>query len=493
MTIEDKTEQSAPLPEGDEVAPAGVRSMAVVRWAIVVVMALVAAVAILNHLGVSFGRRATGDAAQTYYCPMHPQIVQDHPGECPICSMTLVLRPPGPVRTSATMQPKTTAAEVTYECPMHPQVTSHDANATCHLCGMNLEPRPAQAHAGVPGLVPVELSADRVQLIGVRTAVVATASVGGGLRTVGAVAANERGLAQISPRFSGWIERLLVDETGTRVARGQVVATIYSPELLQAQQELLSALGWASAGPGRSPRHQGPAEATTDLIADAQHRLELLGISKEEVAAITRDKRPRRAIELRSPVEGHVIVKNAVTGMAVQPGAALFEIADLATVWVVADVFESDVARVRVGQTARFEAASFPGEVFSGKLTFVHPSVEASTRTLRVRLELRNRPGPGGLKLRPGMFGNVTLDLPSTEGLAVPAEAVVDTGDSQYVFVDKGGGRYEPRLVKVSARAADRVVIAEGLAAGETVVTTANFFIDSESRLRAAMGTIEGN
>jgi membrane fusion protein, copper/silver efflux system len=483
------------MPEGEERPPAGVRSMAIVRWVIVCVMALAAAVSVLSHYGVSFGSGAShGD--HIYYCPMHPQIVQDHPGECPICNMTLVLKPPGPVKASATMAPPqadggSATATGKYYCPMHPHVSSDDPNAKCDLCGgMKLVPRPATppaAAAGVPGLVPVDLAADRVQLIGVKTAKVERRTLARSLTAIGAVAANERGLAQIAPRFSGWVERLLVEETGKRVARGQVVATIYSPELLQAQQELISALGWAASPAAAPSKHAGHSETANDLVADARHRLELLGISRQEIDAIAKERRPRRAIELRSPVEGHVVVKNAVVGMAVQPGVPLFEVADLSSVWIVAEVYESDANRVRLGQPATFQTNTYPGETFPGKIQFVYPSVESSSRTLRLRLEVKNRPGPGGLKLRPGMFGTVALDLPASDGLTVPAQAIVDTGESQYVFVDRGGGRYEPRRVQVGARAGEKAVVIEGLAPGEVVVTTSNFLIDSESRLRAAI------
>jgi membrane fusion protein, copper/silver efflux system len=481
------------MPEGEENPPKGVRTMAIVRWAIVVTMGLVATLSLLSHFGVSLGH-ADGADGQIYYCPMHPQIVQDHPGDCPICSMTLVPKPPGPVKPAATMQPATAlvdgGAAGKYYCPMHPHVSSDDPNAKCDLCGgMKLVPRPAPpgAEARVPGLVPVDLPPDRVQLIGVRTAKVARESLAGALRTVGVVAPNEKGLAQVSPRVSGWIERLLVQETGVRVSRGQVLATVYSPELLQAQQEFVSALGWAAAASPATAKHAGGIDTSGALVRDARTRLELLGISAQEIDAIARERRPRRAVELRSPVAGHVIVRNAVLGMTVQPGMALFEVADLSTVWVMADVYESNAAGVRVGQPALFQSSALGNEEFKGKVQFIYPNIDSSTRTLRVRLELRNRPGPAGLTLRPGMYGNVTLQLPATDGLVVPSEAVVDTGGLQYVFVDRGGGRFEPRLVKVGGQRGEASVISQGLAVGETVVTTANFLIDSESRLRAAI------
>jgi Cu(I)/Ag(I) efflux system membrane fusion protein len=501
MTME-PSRRDGPQPEAPP--PPGVRTMAVVRWVLVVLMGIIAAGAVFSYFANPRGRSrgAMKAGAEIYYCPMHPQIVQDHPGECPICSMTLVPRPQGAVKPSSTMAPTTGRGEETktpaaagtgkYHCPMHPQVTSDNPDAKCDLCGgMKLLPRPAGNGAegpepeGVPGLVPVDIPADRVQNIGVRTARVTRESLVNDFRTVGVVEANERALAQIAPRFSGWIEKLFVAETGQRVKRGQALATIYSPEILQAQQELLTALGWNATS--SAPAHHGKAGPLEGMVADARRRLELLGISEQEIDSISKGRQPQRAIAIRSPVEGNVIAKNAVVGMSFSAGATLFEVADLSTVWVIADVYESDVHRVRLGQLARFEASAYPGETFTGKVKFVYPTLDTTSRTLRLRLELKNRPGADSVKLRPGMFGSVMLDMPATTGLMVPSEAVVDTGELQYVFVAKEHGRFEPRRVKLGARFGERFEILEGVAAGETVVTTANFLIDSESRLRAAI------
>lgn len=506
MTAEDSP---PPGPGGAVPPPRGVAAMSLVRWILVAVAALVAVGAVASHFGgsLSFTGRGQQPGAKTYYCPMHPQIVQDRPGECPICSMTLVPRPAGPVKASVTMQPPVEAGTAAgagasggvakYYCPMHPHVTSNDPNATCDLCGgMKLVPRPASAGSAsvpapeaVPGLVPIDIPVERVQRIGVRTEKVTRRSLVSNVRTVGVVEANERGLAQISPRFSGWIEDLHVSETGQRVRRGQALATIYSPDVLQAQQELLTALGWSGGGHGSAAvvPHQGSGGQFEGLISDARRRLELLGISPQEIDGIVRTRRPLRAIPIRSPVAGHVIGKNAVAGMSVSPGMALFEVADLSKVWVQVEVYESDLKRLRVGQKAHFEASAYPGEPFSGKVRFVSPTVDPASRTLRARLEFPNRTGPDGLQLRPGMYGNVMLDLPPTNGLMVPAEAIVDTGEVQYLFVARDGGHFEPRRVKVGARHQDQAEVLEGVVEGETVVTTANFLIDSESRLRAAI------
>jgi membrane fusion protein, copper/silver efflux system len=480
--------------------PRGVRAMAVVRWCLVLAMAVIAAFSVAHGFGLMPSDGAREGAAR-YYCPMHPQIVKDTPGECPICHMTLVPLSEG----GAESQKKAAVshsghrheASDPYYCPMHPEETSNDANARCPICGMKLEKRrtPAPAPAGsrsaakpgapapvpsdVPGLVPLELSLDRVQLIGVRTAVAAAEALAAELRTVGFVSADEARLARVHARFPGWIERLAVATTGAKVRRGQVLAELYHPELLPAQHEFLTARGWSAA----TGTAGGGATQALPLELSARRRLELFGMSKSEIDGIARSGTATRTIAVTAPLGGHVIRKQAVQGAYVEPGTELFEIADLSKIWVLADVYEHDIARVRIGQTAAVVVSAFPAEPFPGTLSFVYPTLDPGTRTLRVRFELDNRDA----RLRPGMYADVTLTLAASEGVVIPTEALVDTGELKYVFLAKPGGRFEPRRVRTGARSGSKVAILEGVAAGETVVTTANFLIDSESRLRAAV------
>jgi Cu(I)/Ag(I) efflux system membrane fusion protein len=426
--------------------------MGVVRWAIVAVMAAVAVGAVLHGRWAaspheSHGVSAAAPVTTLYRCPMHPSVVRDRPGECPICGMTLVAFNP--------------AAE---------------GAAT----------REGGSGSDVPGLAPIDLPADRVQLTGLRTAPVARRPLRGAVTAVGVVTASEKGQATITTRFAGWIEELRVAETGRKVRRGDVLATIYSPDVLRAEQEFLTARRWwgdGAAAPGAA--HPAAIEGA-DLAADARKRLELLGLAEPEIAELARTGKAMRAVAIRAPVSGTVVRKAVVAGAYVAAGVELFAVADLSTVWVLAEVPESQVGHIRAGQAARLELAAYPGETFPARVQLLYPTVDGETRTLRVRLELRN---PSG-KLRPGLYATVRLDLPAQAGLVVPAEAVVDTGDLQYVFVAKGAGRFEPRRVKVGARAGDDVELVDGVREGETVVTTANFLIDSESRLRAA---IEGH
>ena len=466
--IEDRSSRPEETTPPDE-PPPGVRVMAVARWVLVVVMALVAFAALEHRYHWLGDGGGAGDSKTLYYCPMHPGVQQDHPGECPICSMTLV--------------PKTSAATGpgAYYCPMHPEVTSDDPNARCEKCGgMKLVPRPdtAAPSGDVPGLVPVTLSPERVQLIGMRTAAVTREAMASELRTVGSVTTTEAGLAVIQTRFAGWIETLRVEQTGQRVAKGQVLATVYSPELLAAQQEHLAAMRW-----GQAPDGGSLAGLSAGLAEDSRRRLELLGVAPQEIGEIERTGQPLRAIPVRSPVAGVVVEKAAVRGLYTQPGTALFQVADLSRVWVLADIYEYEMGRVKVGQPASVELAAYPGETFTGKVTFIDPMLSADTRTLRVRIELRNP----GLRLKPGMYGNVQIELDRAESLVIPAEAVVDTGVAQYVYVAKPGGTFEPRTVKIGARAGGKAQVLEGLVAGETVVTTGNFLLDSESRLHSTM------
>jgi Cu(I)/Ag(I) efflux system membrane fusion protein len=430
--------------------PRGVAAMSVLRWLLVALLAAVALASVLYVAGAFTRGAGRGEGAAVgagqpsptlYTCPMHPQIIRDRPGECPICGMTLV--------------PKQAAG-------------TGGAPAAA-----------AQSDGGVAGLVPVELTPERIQLSGIRTAPAKREPLRSVVRASGVISPTERGMAQINIRFAGWIQKLRVSETGRPVRKGEILATIYSPDVLRAQQELITARGWSQGSPAGAA-HGLPVG---NLAEDARRRLELLGVAETEIAEIVRTGQPLRDVPVRSPVAGTVIRKDAVEGAYVQPGSVLYTVADLSTVWVVAEVSESEVRRVRVGQAARLELPAYPGQTFVGKVSFVYPTLDAQTRTLRLRVELRN---PKQL-LRPGMYGTILLELPASDGLVVPSEAVVDTGEVQYVFVAKPGGRFEPRQVKVGARADGRAEILDGLRVDEVVVTTANFLIDSESRLRAAV------
>lgn len=478
--------------EGEEAAPPGVFVMAIVRWGIVLAMAVAAGASLLYAFGDRAGMHS-GAHDQTYYCPMHPSVVQDHPGDCPICNMTLVLRPEGHRESApaASMSPAHSAdhdkhqhaSADTYYCPMHPEKTGKSAKDRCPICGMNLVPKPnaVQMEAELPpGLLPLDLPPERVQLIGMRTAQARRAALPSSLSVVAVIAPTESAVSSVQTRFSGWVEELPVSQTGEAVKQGQLLARIYSPELLSGQEELLNARGWQDTS------SNGGAGAQRSLLENARNRLISMGMDSAELAEVEHTGKPHRLIEVRSPARGYVADKTALLGLFIQPGVELFRIADLSRVWALIEVFERDAGRLRIGQEASVSLASYPGETFRGKVTFVYPILNAETRTLRARIELKNPQ----LSLKPGMFANVALDTAdggATQALLIPREALVDMGEHQYVFVARKLGHFEPRAVNVGSRVADDVEIVAGLMEGETVVTTGNFLLDSESRLRSAI------
>jgi Cu(I)/Ag(I) efflux system membrane fusion protein len=479
------------LPEGEEQAPPGTRTMSLVRWGLVALMAAAAAGAWGYHLAT----RSSANAAQgqKFVCPMHPQIVTDHKGECPICGMDLVTAgtsAAAAVPAAAGQGPAPVAGgPAEYTCPMHPAVVTTDPAARCPDCHMKLVARapaaaaavtaaPAAGAEGVEGLVPVELSSDRVQLMGMKTAVASRETLATSLRAAGFVIANEAGLTSVSLRYSGWVETLQVAQTGQLVQKGELLMTVYSPEIVNAQTVLLNAIKWSSPRTG-----SGTPQAATDAERDPRQRLELFGVAVEDIDAIVAAGQPLRAVPVRAPARGYVARKNVLKGLFVQAGSEIFQLADLSTVWVLVDVSGSDLARVRLGQKATFETSAAPGQRFTGRVQFISPVLNTGSRTLQARVEL---PNPR-LELRPGMFGDVTLETGAAEAVVIPADALIDTGDHRYVFVDRGGGRFEPRAVHTGSSGGGKVAVLEGLAAGERVVVKASFLLDSESRLRAAV------
>ncbi len=480
------------LPEGEEAPPQGVRAMAIVRWSLVALMALAAVAAWVHHSDL--GGRVGQPAAALYRCPMHPAVVQDRPGSCPVCGMDLVLAQAGAPSGDAGRregaagggQPgqATPAAAGKYWCPMHPEVASDDPEATCSKCGgMKLVPRPGgQAGPGgpVPGLVPVEISAERTQLLGMQTAKVLRQPLSQKLRTVGYVAANERAVAVVTARPGGWVDEVKVAQAGERIRKGDMLLTLNSAELLSAQQAYLDALRWKKNLVG-TPSEKTPAAQAIDR--ESLRRLRLYGVAQQDIEALEKRGQAAEVMPVRAPVTGYLVRNTVLPGQWVAPGTELAQIADLSTVWVVAEVYEQDMGRVAVGQKASLALPAWPGERFAGRVQFVYPALSRETRTLQARMEFRNP----GLKLRPGMYGDVVIEVGSADALTVPSEAVVDTGEVQYVFVAREGGRFEPRVVRAGGSAEGRTEVLEGVAEGESVVTTANFLLDSESRLRAAV------
>jgi Cu(I)/Ag(I) efflux system membrane fusion protein len=348
---------------------------------------------------------------------------------------------------------------------------------------MGMDYIPVYADEGatsVPGTVAI--SPERIQMLGVRTETAARRSMAHTVRAVGTVAADERRIGVVNPKFEGWIEKLLVNTTGQLVRRSEPLLEVYSPDLVLAQREYLVARSASAEMAHADPMARDNARAIADA---ALARLKNWDISADQLARLQRTGSATRTLTLRAPIAGVVMDKQALEGLHFSAGDMLYRIVDLSSVWLLADVYEQDLAQIRPGQSATITVPAYPGRVFEGRVAFVYPTVNAQTRTAKVRIEV---PNPD-LLLKTDMYATVEIAAPagSTPILAVPDSAVLDTGTRQTVLIDRGEGRYEPRAVKLGARAGGYAAVLDGVREGEKVVTGANFLIDAESNLRAAL------
>ena len=331
----------------------------------------------------------------------------------------------------------------------------------------------APATSTVTGYANVKLSSDRQQLIGVQTGMTEMRSLGRSVRTVGRVAVDETRLYKISTKFDGYIEKLYVNVTGQQIRKGQPLFSVYSPDLLSTQQEYLLAMRAAKQSPS--------------LLVAARQRLLLWDITPAEIQELERTGAARKSITIHSPANGYVLNKIAVEGARVTPGEPLFEIANLDHVWIQADIYESELPFIRLGSSAVTTLSYIPGRTWTGRVTFIVPTVDPMTRTVKVRSEFDNADGA----LKPEMFGDVVIEQPERQVIVVPASAVLQTGTRSVVFVVNGDGTFEPREVQTGTKSGDFMEVRSGVKAGQKVVTQANFLIDSESRLKAALAQMD--
>ena len=367
-----------------------------------------------------------------YYCPMHPSVTSDRPGSCPICGMALVKR-------------------------------------TTAVGGANVD----------PSIAAVSLSPQQRVTANVRTLAIDLQTHTGEIVTTGRVTFDERRLAQVTAYTAGRIERLAVNFTGDTVRRGELVASIYSPELFSAQQEYLLAL--ANAQRMRNAGFADARSASRDLVESTRRRLMLLGMTAGQIAQIANGGKPLQTTSIIAPVGGVVTRKLVVPQQYVEAGQPLLEVADLSRVWVEADVYEQQLPDIRLGQKVAITSPAIPGQEFAGTVSFIQPVLQGTTRTATVRVDL---PNPG-LKLKPDMYVSVRLyGLPTNAHIMVPASAVVDRGQKKYVWVETGNGTFEPREVTVGPRHGEQIVIEHGVNPGDNVVIEGGFLLDSEAQLR---------
>ncbi len=424
------------LPDVPEKPPRGVRVMATVRWVIVGLAVLAAAGAWRTYFG---SQSAQGASATKYQCPMHPQIVQDSPGECPICHMTLE-----PIAADRLGGP-----------------TGHSASTA------------SNPPATPPGTTAIKLTLDRAQAIGVRTTLVAEETARTSLRATATVSAPEQNVAEVHVRSPGFVESIAVRETGVKVRSGQHLFSFYSPEVYLAQSELLAARNWPTLGDAGAP-------ARAEI---GRRRLELLGVPSGVTDRILADGKPIRAVEISTPIAGYVTKKNVVLGSYVTPEMVLYEIVNLSRIYIIAEVFQQDAPYVKVGTAGSLTLAQRPGVSVEVKVDLIYPQIDVEARTTRVRMQVPN----AKLGLVPGEYGTVVFSGDVTSALVVPHDSVVDTGTQTYVFVATTPDEFTPRAVTLGRPLGDRVELRSGVAAGERVVSGATFLIDSESRLQAAL------
>ena len=346
-------------------------------------------------------------------------------------------------------------------------------------------PPAAQPAGDVP---QVEISSDQQKLIGVKTVKAAYLPMKRIIRTVGRVDVDESRQATINAKIEGWIEKLYVDKTGSYVKKGERLAEIYSPELVATQEEFLTALKWTKETGSVS---QGEKAASSDInkmlakdaaatLAAARQRLVWWDISPAQIKTIEETGKPVRTLTLYAPVSGFVTQKMVVAGMRIMPGEKMFDIVDLSSLWVIADIYEYELPFIKVGNPATITLSYLPGVETTSRIDYIYPNVSAETRTVKVRLKIANHHN----QLKPQMFGDVEIRVNLGKKLVIPESAVMDTGTAMVVYVDRGEGAYEPREIKTGIRTEGNIEVLRGLKSGERVVAAANFLVDSEAQLK---------
>lgn len=368
--------------------------------------------------------------------------------------------------------------------PMHPQYKA-DKPGKAPDCGMDLVPKYADEQSAQMAPGTVMISADKQQLIGVRTEEVKREALTREVRTTGQITADETKIAHVHVKVNGFIDKIYVDYIGQLVKKGQPLFTLYSPDLVSTQEEyLIAKRGEKTLG---TSQFAEVAQGSQSLLRSSRERLKLWDISDEQIKKLDETGEVSRTLTFYSPIAGFVMDRKAFPQTSVNPDVELYTVSDLSTIWVNADVYEYEVPFVKVGQRAEMQLSYYPGKTWSGRVSFIYPTVDPTTHTVKVRIEFPNLE----FQLRPQMFADVQLKIDYGKQIVVLQEAVLDSGKEQSVFVAHEGGSFEPRKITTGAKLDGKVVVLSGLKAGETVVTSGNFLIDSESRLKSATGSMQ--
>ena len=420
----------------------------------------------------------THKSNQLWTCGMHPEIILDEPGQCPKCGMNLV-----PVKNSAA-EPDGKKAQsgerkvLYWQAPMNP-TEIYDKPGKSKM-GMDLVPVYEDEVSSGPS---VKIDPVTVQNMGVRFAMAQKTDFSRSLRTVGNITYNEEKIYTVSNKISGWIEKLYVNSLGQPVRKGQTLLALYSPKLVTTQQEYLLALKNRDLI-GKSSFSQ-IRDGAESLLKASRQRLAYWDIPESEIKHLEKTRQVRKTLSLQAPESGIILHMNAEEGKFVKAGASLYKIADLSTVWVDVSIYDNETSWIHVGQQAEMTLSYLPGKKFNGRVSYIYPYLDKKARDIKVRLEFKNP----GLELKPGMYANIRLKSPVIKGaIVVPTEAVIRSGLRNLVFISRDKGRFEPREVTLGAESEDgRVRILSGLAGNEKIVISAQFLIDSESRLQEAI------
>jgi RND family efflux transporter MFP subunit len=417
---------------------------------------------------------------QLYTCGMHPQVVQDRPGNCPICGMKLtpIRKQPGAAGAINAASMGSDRRIAFYKSTMNPgEISPKPAKDS-----MGMDMVPVYADEAASGSTAIAVDAGTVQKMDIRTGLVRRGRVRRVIRTVGAIDFDETAMAEVSTKFRGWVEKLYVDSTGKQMHKGDPLFEIYSPELYLAQTEYLLTLN-------SSTNHDTAASALRKTAATT--KLRYWDISEDQIAELERSRAPKKTLRMNAPRDGIVVEKFVEEGQMVEPGMKLYRLADLASVWIQAQVYEQDLPFIKLGQEATVTLASLPDPKFRGRVTYIYPMVDEKTRTAKVRMEFHNP----GYFLKPGMYATVEIAAElSPSAVLVPDMAVLRSGEQNTVFVALDGGRFEPRKIELGPRSEGGFYeVASGLREGERVVTSGQFMLDSESQLREAIQKMTGH
>jgi Cu(I)/Ag(I) efflux system membrane fusion protein len=487
----------------------------VVLAAVVIVVLLLkpkggpAATGVSGNAGALQAGKPKTAAKTLYTCPMHPTYVSDKPGDCPICGMKLVplekdaaaSDQPAPKKKTmykSTMNPKEISdkpgkdsmgmdmvpfevdeqpiikKKTMYKSTMNPKEISEKPGKDS--MGMDMVPFEVEETGNAPavgGRIAVKISAERQQLIGVKFEAVAVRPIHKLIKAAGRVDYAEPNVALVNLKFDGWVERLYVDSTGRLVKKGEPLLDLYGPELVAAQQEYLLALRAQKAG----------GDSGAAVLKSSRDKLKFWDIPDAQIADLERTGEVKRTMTLFSPAAGFVIEKSVLSGQKIMAGENLYKIADLSRVWIYGDIYEFEIPFVKTLQDVKITLSSFPGENLAGKITYIYPYLNPETRTNRIRVEADNP----SFKLKPEMFANLEIQVNYGEKPAIPTDAVIEAGDMKIAFIDRGDGYLEPREIKLGMKGDGVYEVLSGVAVGDRVVTSANFLVDSESSLKAAL------